>query len=209
MWSILVNAHCELENNVYSVAVGWRSLWTSLLMQETQETWMGSIPGSGRSPGVGNGNLLQYSCLENSMDRRTWCTTVHGVTKCRTQLSDHACWILSKAFYIHLLRWSYLFMCLLEMILSTYASVEMIVLVVMYHIDWFADSELSLHLWDKSHLIMWSDPFNVLLDSVCYFVADFCIYVHKWYWPIIFLFLFLWYFCLVLVLGDAGLRMSS
>ena len=41
----------------------------------------GSISGSGRSPGVGNGNSLQYSCLENSMDRGAWWATVHGVTK--------------------------------------------------------------------------------------------------------------------------------
>ena len=41
----------------------------------------GSVPGSGRSPGEGNGNLLQYSCLENSMDRRAWRATVHGVAK--------------------------------------------------------------------------------------------------------------------------------
>ena len=40
-----------------------------------------SIPGSGRSPGEGDGNLLQYSCLENPMDRGTWWATVHGVTK--------------------------------------------------------------------------------------------------------------------------------
>ena len=38
----------------------------------------GSIPGSGRSPGDGNGNPLQYSCLENSKDRRAWQTSVHG-----------------------------------------------------------------------------------------------------------------------------------
>ena len=38
----------------------------------------GSIPGLGRYPGEGNGNLLQYSCLENSMDRVTWQATVHG-----------------------------------------------------------------------------------------------------------------------------------
>ena len=42
---------------------------------------MGSIPGSGRSPGEGNGNPLQYSCLENSMDRGAWWATVHGVAK--------------------------------------------------------------------------------------------------------------------------------
>ena len=48
---------------------------------------VGSIPGLGRSPGVRNGNPLQYSCLENSMDRGTWWATVYGVTKRQTQLS--------------------------------------------------------------------------------------------------------------------------
>ena len=48
----------------------------------------GSIPHAGRSPGGGNGNPLQYSCLENSMDRGAWKATVHGVTKSWTQLSD-------------------------------------------------------------------------------------------------------------------------
>ena len=41
----------------------------------------GSIPGSRRSPGARNGNPLQYSCLENPMDRRSWPATVHRVTK--------------------------------------------------------------------------------------------------------------------------------
>ena len=41
----------------------------------------GSIPGLGRSPGEGNDNLLQYSCLENPMDRGAWKATVHGVAK--------------------------------------------------------------------------------------------------------------------------------
>ena len=49
---------------------------------------VGSIPGSGRSLGVGNGNPLQHSCLENSMDREAWRATVHGVTNSQTQLSD-------------------------------------------------------------------------------------------------------------------------
>ena len=49
---------------------------------------MGSIPGSGRSPGKGNGYPLQYSCLEISMDRGAWQVTVHGVEKSQTQLSD-------------------------------------------------------------------------------------------------------------------------
>ena len=47
----------------------------------------GSIPGSGRSLGVGNGNLLQDSCLENSTDRGAWWVIVHGVTKSQTQLN--------------------------------------------------------------------------------------------------------------------------
>ena len=48
----------------------------------------GLIPGSERSPGEGNGNLLQYSCLENPMDRGAWWDTIHGVIKSWTRLSD-------------------------------------------------------------------------------------------------------------------------
>ena len=47
---------------------------------------LSSIPGSGRSPGDGSGNPLQYSYLENSMDSRAWQATDHGVTKSRTQI---------------------------------------------------------------------------------------------------------------------------
>ena len=49
---------------------------------------MGSIPRSGRSPGVGNGTPLQYSYLESHMDRGAWRATVHGVTKDGIQRSD-------------------------------------------------------------------------------------------------------------------------
>ena len=48
----------------------------------------GSIPGLGRSPGEGNGNPLQYSCLENPMDRGAWQAIVHGVAESQTQLND-------------------------------------------------------------------------------------------------------------------------
>ena len=48
----------------------------------------GSIPGSGRSPGEGNGNPLQHSCLENPMDGGAWQATVHGAAKSWTRLSD-------------------------------------------------------------------------------------------------------------------------
>ena len=52
----------------------------------TEET--SSIPGLGRALGGGNGNLLQYSCLGNSMDREAWWATVHGVPKSQTPPSD-------------------------------------------------------------------------------------------------------------------------
>ena len=75
-----------------------------------------------------------------------------------------------------------------------------------YYVDWFVDTEESLHTWDKAHLVMMYDLFNMLLDTVCYnFVKDFCICVHQWYWPIVFfLSFFLSFFggisCLFLVL---------
>ena len=50
-------------------------------MQEIQEIW-GSVPGSGRSPGEGNGNCLQYSGLGNAMDRGAWLSTVQKTAKC-------------------------------------------------------------------------------------------------------------------------------
>ena len=53
-----------------------------------EESDMGLIPGLGRFPGVGNGNPLQYSCLENSMDRGAWQATVHRLTKSQTQLKQ-------------------------------------------------------------------------------------------------------------------------
>ena len=51
----------------------------------------GSISGSGKSPGGGNDNPLQYSCLGNPMDRRAWWATLHRVAKNQTRLSTHAC----------------------------------------------------------------------------------------------------------------------
>ena len=50
---------------------------------------MGLIPELGRSPGEGDGNPLQYSCLDNPMERGAWRATVHGVTESRTRLNRH------------------------------------------------------------------------------------------------------------------------
>ena len=63
-----------------------------------------SVSGLGRAPGEGNGNPLQYSCLENPRDRGTWWATVHGVAKSRTRLSD-----LTLNFSACLFSWFWLF----------------------------------------------------------------------------------------------------
>ena len=60
----------------------------------------GLIPGSGRSPGGGNGNPLQYSCLGNPMDRGAWWATAHEVAKNWTKLSDWACMIIVTNIFI-------------------------------------------------------------------------------------------------------------
>ena len=75
---------------------------------------------------------------------------------------------------------------------------------IVYHIDWFSYIEEFLHPWDKSHLIMAYNPFNVLLDSIHQnFVEDICICFHQWYWSVIFfsgaVFVWFWY------QGDCGL----
>ena len=54
---------------------------------DTRDT--GSLPGSGRSLGGGNGNPPQYSCLDNPMDRGAWWATVHGVAKSQTEVTEH------------------------------------------------------------------------------------------------------------------------
>ena len=76
---------------------------------------LGSIPGSGRSPGEGNGNPLQYSCLENPMDGGAWWTTAHGVTKSRTRLSDFTFFKLCSVALID---------CLLIISVDTHRSVQ-------------------------------------------------------------------------------------
>ena len=73
-----------------------------------QETWdMGSIPRSGKIPGIGNGNSLQYSCLENSLDRRAWQATVHTAAESQTWLSNWAYTHRSKENEISKTCWNF------------------------------------------------------------------------------------------------------
>ena len=83
-WPCKVNIACE-----GSFPLNRASLVTQMV-KNLPAMWgdLGSIPGSGRSPQGGHGNPLQYSCLENPMDRRAWLAIVHGVAKIWTWLSD-------------------------------------------------------------------------------------------------------------------------
>ena len=83
----LRNFVLSLKDGTIAVGSGVKNLPTN----EGDSGVVGLIPRSGRSPGVGNGNPLQYSCLENPMDRRAYWDTVHRVAKSQTQLSDWAC----------------------------------------------------------------------------------------------------------------------
>ena len=63
-------------------------LWEMVKASAYSAGDLGSIPGSGRSSGEGDGNPLQYPCLENPMDRGAWQATVHEIAKSPTKLSD-------------------------------------------------------------------------------------------------------------------------
>ena len=80
--------------------------WLSLIESTCNAGAEGSIPKSGRSSGVGNGNPLQYSCLENSMDRGDWRAAVHGVGKSQIRWSPHT----GLLYQVHHLDDLYLFL---------------------------------------------------------------------------------------------------
>ena len=75
---------CRHENNPFFLFVCFFKLRCSKF-----DPWVGKIPGGG------NGNPLQYSCRENSMDRGAWWATVHGIMKSWTQLNKHSSWSMS------------------------------------------------------------------------------------------------------------------
>ena len=83
---------CSMSATLSISYAGWsRGVWVALVVKNPlANAWdirdLGLIPGLGRSPGRGNGNPLQYSCLENSMDRGAWWPTVLRVTKSWTWL---------------------------------------------------------------------------------------------------------------------------
>ena len=95
-----------MEENQYMATLNYfyYTIRASLVAQSVKSACnagdSGLIPESGRSPGGGNGNPLQYSCLENSEHRGAWWATDHGVTKSRTRLSDSHFIIQSMITYL-------------------------------------------------------------------------------------------------------------
>ena len=75
--------HIQCSKYIIIKVLQGRSLVAQMVKNLSRVKDRGSIPGSGKSPGEGNVNPLQYSCLENSMDRRGWQATVHGVARFR------------------------------------------------------------------------------------------------------------------------------
>ena len=85
-------AHCSWWLQLLMTDILWASQTALVVKNPTASAGdvrdIGLIPGSGRAPGGGHENPLQYSCLENLLDRGAWQITVHGVTKSRTQLKQ-------------------------------------------------------------------------------------------------------------------------
>ena len=79
--------HYQYERASHQLNTEYAATWMAQTVKNLPVN-AGSIPGLGRSPGRGNGNPLQYSCLENPMDREGWWAMVHSVTNSWTQLSN-------------------------------------------------------------------------------------------------------------------------
>ena len=129
-----------------------------------QETWdLGSIPVLGRFSGAGNGNPLQYSCLENPMDRGAWWATVHGLAKSWTQLKWLSTSTLNTPFCSFLFFFTLLFF--LWIILYQYIK-NLFILYLLYSIlfkkFFFFFFAWLYSLWDLSLPTSdWTnDPFN-------------------------------------------------
>ena len=86
--SLLVEEGGEQVEEVFTAGDGQSKLGVLRAAGLPQRGDLGLIPGLGRSPGGGHGTLLQYSCLENSMDGGAWWAAVHGITKSQTGPSE-------------------------------------------------------------------------------------------------------------------------
>ena len=93
MWQSSWSGYQEDSLRIVNIMYPYESVWGFPGGSVSKESAcnagdLGLIPGLVRSPGEGNGNPLQYSCLDNPMDRGAWWITVHGVAKSRTRFSN-------------------------------------------------------------------------------------------------------------------------
>ena len=107
-----MHVHCTLhpiDSYCSRYQLHWNCLskWRSGKQSTCQAGNEGSIPGSGRSPVKGHDTPLQYSCLENPMDRGAWRATVHGVTKSQARLSDHVSMHTCPVKYVIFYQWNW------------------------------------------------------------------------------------------------------
>ena len=151
-------------------------------MQEMQDT----IPGSGRSLGVGNGNPLQYSCLENSTENEAWQTPVHRVRRVRHGWEvDHEhvpstltfwrifvineCWTLQKLI-LHQLRCFFFILQCVNMVCHTYWFVHLIMVIFLW-------------IWFASTLRGFASIFIMRLAWFPFFCYLYLILASGWWWP--------------------------
>ena len=88
---VIVSTPCILLLNEHTnISIKWSQLLRSWKCEERLRKWEGLIPGSGSSPGEGNGSPLQYSGLGNPMDRGSWRATIYGIMKSQTWLNTQA-----------------------------------------------------------------------------------------------------------------------
>ena len=100
MWVYFWTLFCSVDLHVYFFANTTLSLFpggSEVKASACNAEDLGSIPGLGRSPEEGNGNPLQYSCLENPMDGGAWWAIVHGVAKTWTRLSNFISIVYNKS----------------------------------------------------------------------------------------------------------------
>ena len=159
-------------------------LWILVKVSACNAGDLDSIPGWGRSPGEGNGNPLQYSCLENPMDGGAWWATVPGVAKSRTRVSD-----LTLTFTLNFVELFYLLSLeiFLNFLNNMFICVDSVLWFLFSNVLWFLFSNnpynsLKLNSWNKC---LWysSHPLILLFFVISCFLSWFCInYIfYPWY----------------------------